>query len=212
MNKRIGINTISLVLLLFSLFQTASAQFYNGHQMSFGKNRVQYGDFYWKFYRFDRYDVYSYEEGAELSLLIADVIEKELPRIERFFDYNFENRLIFLTYNKLSDFRQSNIGQDLSEEEESNTGGVTRIIQNKIFLYFEGDHQKMRQQIIQTISEALIYEMLYGNDFRDNFTNSTLINIPEWYLKGLVSYISNPWDFEIENLVKDGIMSGRFEK
>jgi len=183
--------------------------------MSFGKNRVQFGTFYWKFYRFDRYDVYSYEEGTELSLIVADIVEKELPRIERYFDYNFEKRLIFITYHKLSDFRQSNIGQDIivnEEEEASNTGGVTRIIQNKIFLYYEGNYNKLREQITQTIAEALINEMLYGNDFKDNFTSSTLMNIPEWYIKGLISYVSNPWDFEIENRVKDGIVTGRYEK
>ncbi len=207
--------SLTYYLLLFFTFLCSfpvSSQFYNGHQMNFGKNRVQYGTFYWKFYRFDRYDVYSYEEGTELSLIVADIVEKELSRIERYFDYNFERRLIFITYHKLSDFRQSNIGQDLNEEEASNTGGVTRIIQNKIFLYYEGDYQKLKQQITQTIAEALIYEMLYGNDFKNNFTSSTLMNIPEWYLKGLISYVSNPWDFEIENRVRDGIISGRYEK
>ncbi len=188
-------------------------QFYNGHQMTFGKNRVQYNTFYWKFYRFDRYDVYSYDEGRELSLYVADYLKTELPRLERFFDYNFNKRLIFIVYNKLSDFKQSNVGQLLvNEEEEANVGGLTRIIQNKIFVYFEGDHLEMQKQITKAVSESLITEMLYGNDFRDNFTSSTLLNLPEWYMPGLISYISNPWDFELENRVKDGILSERYEK
>ncbi len=207
-------NIIFLVLIILFVFSGISeGQFYNGHQMTFGKNRVQYNTFYWKYYRFDRYDVYSYDEGRELSLYVADYLEDELPRIERFFDYNFEKRLIFIAYNKLSDFKQSNIGQlYLDDEQEANVGGVTRIIQNKIFVYFEGNHNKFKKQITETLAEALIYEMLYGNDFRDNFTGSTLLNLPEWYIKGLVSYISNPWDFKLENRVKDGIVSGRFEK
>ncbi len=204
---------IGAVVILFILPGYSEAQFYNGHQMTFGKNRVQYNTFYWKYYRFDRYDVYSYDEGRELSLYVADYLEDELPRIERFFDYNFEKRLIFIVYNKLSDFKQSNIGQlHMDDEQEANVGGVTRIIQNKIFVYFEGNHNRFNKQITETLAEALIYEMLYGNDFRDNFTGSTLLNLPEWYIKGLVSYISNPWDFELENRVKDGIVSERFEK
>lgn len=202
-------------ILLFSFLWGgyAGAQFYNGHQMTFGKNRVQYNPFYWKFYRFERFDVYSYDEGKELSLFVADYLKTEIPRVERFFDYNFEKRLIFIVYNKLSDFKQSNIGQlTVDEEEQANVGGVTRIIQNKIFAYFEGDHLKMKKQITETLSEALVYEMLYGNEFKDNFTGSTLLNIPEWYIQGLVSYISNPWDFELENRVKDGIINDRFDK
>ena len=203
-----------LIPLLLVSTRKADAQFYNGHQMKFGKNRVQYNTFYWKYYRFGRYDVYSYEEGTDLSLYIADYVDEEIERIERFFDYNFEKRLIFIVYNKLSDFRQSNIGELMqnSEEDEANIGGVTRIIQNKIFIYYEGDHQKLEEQVSQSIAEALVYEMLYGNDFKDNFTSSTLLNLPEWYIKGLVSYIGNPWDFKLENRVKDGILTGRYEK
>ncbi len=204
---------LSLIFLMLILVPDASGQFYNGHQMKFGKNRVQFNSFYWKFYRFDDYDVYSYDEGTELSLYIADYLKEEIPRIEHIFDYNFEKRLIFIAYNKQSDFKQSNIGQLIvNEGEETNVGGVTRIIQNKIFVFFDGDHIKLEKQITKSLSEALINEMLYGNDFKDNFTNATLLNLPEWYIPGLVSYISNPWDFELENRVKDGIIDERYKK
>ncbi len=188
-----------------------SAQFYNGMQMNFGKNRVQYNDRYWKFYRFERFDVYSYENGTDLSLYVADFVEKELALIERFFDYDIERRLIFLTYNKMSDFRQSNIGL-VSEDEEYNIGGTTQIIQNKVFLYFDGDHVKFERQIRAAIAEVLLTEMMFGNGLRDNLTNSTMIKLPEWYLEGLISFVSNPWDYELENWVKDGIISGKYKK
>lgn len=212
MSRHLKIFLISASLFLI-LIPAVHSQFYNGHQMTFGKNRVQYNNFYWKFYRFEDYDVYSYDEGTELSLYIADFVKDEIPRIERFFDYEFTKRLIFIAYNKQSDFKQSNIGQlALNEEEEANIGGITRIIQNKIFIYYEGDHVKLEKQITQSIAEALIFEMLYGNDFKDNFTNSTLLNLPEWYIPGLVSYISNPWDYDMENRVKDGILNDRYTK
>ena len=54
-----------LILLLFVsiLGMEASGQFYNGHQMTFGKNKVQYYDYYWQFYRFDDFDCYFNEYG-----------------------------------------------------------------------------------------------------------------------------------------------------
>ena len=200
----------ALLLLLFSSLGL-SAQFYNGMQMNFGKNRVQYNNRYWKFYRFDRFDVYSYENGTDLSLYVADFVEKELALIERFFDYDIERRLIFLTYNKMSDYRQSNIGL-ASENEEYNIGGTTQIIQNKVFLYFDGDHVEFERQIRAAIAEVLVTEMMFGNGLRDNMTNTTIINLPEWYLKGLISFVSNPWDYDMENRVKDGIVSGKYRK
>ena len=202
---------IGLLLLLMLSSAAASAQFYNGMQMNFGKNRLQYNNRYWKYYRFDRFDVYSYENGTDLSLYVADFVEKELALIERFFDYDIERRIIFLTYNKLSDFRQSNIGL-VSEAEEYNIGGTTNIIQNKVFLYFNGDHMHFERQIRAAIAEVLVSEMMYGTGLRDNLTSSTMINLPEWYLKGLISFVSNPWDYELENRVKDGIVSGKYKK
>ena len=202
---------IGILILLMTASLAASAQFYNGMQMNFGKNRVQFNDRYWKFYRFDRFDVYSYENGTDLSLYVADFVEKELALIERFFDYDIERRLIFLTYNKMSDFRQSNIGL-VSEDEEYNIGGTTQIIQNKVFLYFDGDHVEFERQIRAAVAEVLLTEMMFGNGLRDNLTNSTMINLPEWYLEGLISFVSNPWDYELENRVKDGIVSGKYKK
>ena len=60
--------------------------------MTFGKNRVQYNPFYWKFYRFDRFDVYSYEEGTELSLYVADYVEKEIEKaVNKLIEMELEN-------------------------------------------------------------------------------------------------------------------------
>ncbi|MEX0988324.1 MAG: hypothetical protein WD052_12680 [Bacteroidales bacterium] len=199
------------ILVSLSAIIEAEAQFYNGMQMTFGKNRVQFSSNYWKFYRFDRFDVYSYEEGTDLSLYVANFVEKELSVIERFFDYDIEQRLIFICYNKMSDFRQSNIGLSAADE-EYNIGGTTRIIQNKVALYFEGDHVELERQIRAAIAEILINEFMFGNSLITNVANTTTINLSDWYVKGLISFVSNPWDYEIENRVKDGIMSGEFDK
>lgn len=200
----------ALIILLLSSVGV-SAQFYNGMQMNFGKNRVQYNNRYWKYYRFERFDVYSYENGTDLSLYVADFVEKELELVERFFDYEIERRIIFLTYNKMSDFRQSNIGL-VSENEQYNIGGTTQIIQNKVFLYFDGDHMNFERQIRAAIAEVLLTEMMFGNGLRDNLANTTLVNLPEWYLEGLISFVSNPWDYDLANRVKDGIVSGKYKK
>ncbi|KPK81342.1 MAG: hypothetical protein AMS27_15565 [Bacteroides sp. SM23_62_1] len=198
-------------MLCIFAYPQVSGQFYYGHQMAFGKNRVQYNDFYWYFFRYERFDTYFNQQGKNLANYTSDYLQEEILRIENFFDYELENRLIFIVYNKLTDFRQSNIGL-ITGKEEYNTGGVTKIIRNKVFIYFDGDHKKFEQQISGAIAEVLISEMLYGNELRENVTNSSLIELPDWYLKGLISYVSDSWDVNIEDRVKDGILSGRYEK
>jgi len=134
-----------------------------------------------------------------------------MTKLENFFEYSLTKRIIFIVYDRLSDYRQSNIGL-VTGKDETNIGGVTKILDNKVFLYFEGDYRKFDQQILAAITEVIMQEMLYGGSVRDRLASSTLLNMPEWYYKGLISYISKGWDVETESRVKDGILSGRFNK
>lgn len=203
---------ITLFLSLNTLFCTITkAQFYDGHQMTFGKNRVQYNNFYWQYFRFDNFDIYFYQDGKELAENTAKIAQTQIKEIEDKFEYPLDGRIILLLYNKLSDFRQSNIGLS-SDDASGNIGGVTRIIGNKVFVYYEGDKAKYKKQIRASIAELTLNHMLYGGSIRDKIASSTLLNLPEWYISGLISYISEEWNVEIENKVKDGILSGKYKK
>ena len=82
---------------------------------------------------------------------------------------------------------------------------------NKVMLYYEGDHVAFERQIAASITEVIINEMLYNADMKDRVSSSSAISMPDWYLKGLINYVSYGWDYEAENRVKDGIKSGKFK-
>ena len=195
----------AILLAFFVNGPKANAQFFTGSQMEFGKNRIKYDNFFWTYYAYNLYDVYFYTGGQNL----AKAAKKQIASIEKFFDYSIDARYQFIIYNKQSDFKQSNIG--LSVEEEYNTGGVTRIAGTKIILYYEGDHAKLERQIRDGIAQVVIDQMLYGVSLRQMLKNNTLLNLPEWYLKGLYSYLSTDWNTEVDNIVKDGILSGKYQ-
>jgi len=209
--KQYKILFVSVLLYFFIIPFGIEAQFYNGHQVQFGKNRIQYNDFYWEYYRFDRYDTYFYLDGKKLARYTAKVIDEELKNLQDFFSHSLERRMIFLIYNKQSEFKQSNIGL-ISGNEETNIGGSAKIISNKVFIFYEGDHQKFIKQIRAAIAETIMIELIYGGNFRQKVTSSTLLNIPDWYYKGLISYLSENWNYEIENKVKDALVNGKLEK
>ena len=54
--------------------------------------------------------------------------------------------------------------------------------------------------------------MLYNADFRDRISSSSIITMPDWFLKGLTRYVAFGWDYETENKVRDGIKSGKYKK
>jgi len=194
------------------IYLNAGGQFYNGHQMTFGKNRVQYFDYFWSFYRFDNFDCYFNEYGQDLAEYTAKYATKKLEEIEDFFDYTLEKRLIFVINNKMAEYKQSNIGLVTTDEENYNTGGFSRIIKNKVILYYEGDHESFDNQIAASITEMIINEILYNADVKDRVTSSSVINMPDWYFKGLINYVASNWNFDSENRVKDGILSGKYRK
>ncbi|MBS0012161.1 MAG: hypothetical protein KFF49_12170 [Bacteroidales bacterium] len=203
-------HTITAILLL-STSMLAKSQFYNGLQMTFGKNRLQHYDFYWSYYRFDYFDVYFNEFGRDLAQYTANVAMDKLAEIEDYFDYLLEKRLIFITYNTRSEQKQTNIGL-VTGQNDYNIGGFNRTIKNKVMLYYEGDHELYERQIAAAITEVMINEMLYDADRRDRIPGTSQISLPDWYLKGLVNYIASGWDYETENRVRDGILSGRYKK
>jgi Tol biopolymer transport system component len=186
------------------------AQFYNGTQVDFGKNRVQYDAFEWQFYRFPRFETYFYTGGKKLAVHTANYANKRIPELEKFLDFYLDEQIQFIVYNKQSHFRQSNIG--LSTNENYNVGGVTRIVDSKVFIYFEGDYRQFERQIDAGILRVLIYQMIYGGNWKDVLRNSALASLPEWYIDGLVSYLTEPNNPLVNARIKDGILNGDFKR
>jgi len=206
------INWLSAFCFVIFLFVSSSAfaQFYNGSQMEFGKNRVQYEKTDWFFYRFDRFDVYFYLGGGELAEYTMRASDRAIRDLEKTFDFTLDKRFQIIIYNKLSEQKQSNIG--LVTDQQYNTGGITTIVGTKLILHFDGDYKNYEEQLRAGLARVMLDQMMYGGSFKDVIRNNTLLNLPEWYVEGLVSYLSTEWNTEINNEVKDAVMSGRWEK
>ncbi len=195
-----------VLLILVLSFQPVAAQFYQGSQMTFGKNRVQYNDFYWTFYQFKNYDIYFYVGGKELAIYAGEQAQKEMEVMEKILDYRSTARLQIIIYNKLSDLKQTNIGlapEDLS----SNIGGVTRIVGNKLLIYFDGDHEHFNAQLRAGIARVLLDQLLYGGNIRERLQSSILLNLPDWFTKGLVNQVANGWGVAEDSKMRDLILS-----
>ena len=203
--------TLIGVLILLYTSMNGKAQFYNGSQLSFGKSRVQFGDFFWTYYRFDKFDTYFYLNGKELSQFTAEYADKHIKEIELQLQSSLEEKIQFIIFNNLSDLKQSNIGL-YGDWDYYNTGGVTRIIGGRVMIFFDGNYGHFEQQIRAGIATVILKQMMYGTGIGAQIKNNALFTMPEWFMNGLISYISRPWDTEIDNLVMDGVVNGRYDK
>jgi Tol biopolymer transport system component len=209
-NGLLGLKKVTVIIILSLFHLVGFSQFYNGHQMKFGKNRVQFEEFEWYYYRFNRFDTYFYAGSTDVALRTAEFANKSIVEIENLFEFQLKQRIIFVIYQNLSDFRQSNIGLDTGDE-QYNIGGVLKVIDNIAFLYVEGDIVSLEEQVKSSIANIILNEMIFGSNIRNKIANNTLVSIPEWYIKGLASYVSTEWNSEMENINKNGILSNNFK-
>lgn len=198
--------TISIVLIT----PQANAQFYNGSNQTFGKNRVQYNNFHWTYYKFRDIDTYFYLNGKELAQYVARYATLQIPLIELKLGSMLDKKIQFIVFNNLTDLKQSNIG--LMTHEDYNIGGITHIIGSKVFLYFDGNHVKFEEQIRDGIAQVLFNQMMFGGTMGQQVKSSTFFSLPDWYKVGIISWLGNDWSVEYDNRVRDGILSGRYDK
>lgn len=77
------------------------AQFYNGHQMKFGKNRVQFDEFEWYYFRFQNFDTYFVAGSKDVALKASSIANKNLSEIETFLEHQLKKEL-FLLFIKIN--------------------------------------------------------------------------------------------------------------
>lgn len=191
-----------------TLLPFGSSVFAQGINTTFGQNRVQYGRFEWSFLRTENYDAFFYSGGREIANFCIKYAENNMPSIEKLLDHRLAGRIEIICYNTLGDYKQSNYGLD---EVALNTGGYTNVVNNRVLIYFNGDHADLVRQLKEGLALVLLNELLYGGSVQERLQNAALLNLPQWYLQGLTSYMSIKWDVDMDNKMKDALeVKGKF--
>jgi hypothetical protein len=75
----------------------------------FGKNKVQYQEFEWKYVQSKHFDVYYHQNGEYLAQYTAVIAERELKKLERDLNYRITQRISIIVYNSHNEFQQTNV-------------------------------------------------------------------------------------------------------
>ncbi|OLY93767.1 hypothetical protein SAMN05444008_1147 [Cnuella takakiae] len=203
MNNLLGRLLVSgAALLSFSLHSQAQV-----NAVEFGKNRVQYQKFNWKYYQTDNFNTYFSQDGLELGKFVAQLAEKELSGIEEFVEYGLQRRANIAVYNNFDEMQQSNIGLGIDWQ---NAGGVTRLVNNKMVVYFDGNHNNLRRQVRQGIAQVLVRNVLFGDDLGEMAANQTLLDLPQWLTDGYIAYAAERWSTDLDDQLKSAMLSGDY--
>ncbi|MEP6646730.1 MAG: hypothetical protein ABJC12_06550, partial [Saprospiraceae bacterium] len=197
-----------VALFLGSLCIYAEAQNVN---TEFGKNRVQYHDDFdqWNMYETENFVTYWYGKGREIAHTVVQMAELDNPSIQNVLEHKMNDKIELIVYLDLTDMKQSNLGIG---EQFISQGGITKVVDNKVFLYFNGDHNALRKSLREGIASVYINSMLHGNNLQEIVQNAVLLNLPDWFQEGLVSYMGEEWSPTIDSRLKDYFTSPKKHK
>ena len=175
--------------------------------VEFGKNRVQYQKFKWRYYQTDNFNGYFSQDGLGLGKYVVQIAENELPSLEEFVEYGLQRRANIVVYNNFDEMQQSNIGLGIDWQ---NTGGVTKLVNNKMIVYFDANHDNLRKQIRQGIARILVENVLFGDDLGEFAANQALLDLPKWLTDGYIDYAAENWSPTLDDDLRGAMLSGKY--
>lgn len=203
-------NHIYKKIFLFSSFLFAFGLLAKAQVSSveFGKNRVQYKKFKWEYYQTTNFNAYFNQGGQELAKFVAQVAEEELPGIEKFVEFSLQRRANIIIYNSFGDLQQSNIGIGIDWQA---AGGLTKLVNNKMIVYYNSNHADLRKQIREGIARILTENLLFGEDLGEVAGNQALLDLPQWLIDGYIAYVGQNWSTQLDDELKNVILSGDYK-
>jgi len=196
-------------LILGFIFLSVSFVFGQQTREVFGKNRLQYLEFDWKYYSSVNFDVYYYGKGAKSARKATEYLEEEFERITDIVGYSPYFKAKIFIYNSVAEMQQSNVGVNMSSHR---VGGQTDFVKTYVEVANPGSIIGLKQELVMGLSELILNDMLFGGSLSDMWQNTYLMSLPDWYVKGAIAYLAKGWDVEMDDRVRDLMSSGAVSK
>jgi Tol biopolymer transport system component len=173
-------NAVRLFIAFFVLTllsTTAEAQY-------FGRNKVQWEAFDFKVLRTEHFDIYYYEDEADVVQDVGRMAERWYDRLSRVFNHSFERKPIVL-YANPADFHQTTTTGGLIGE---GTGGFTDAFMNRVVLPLTGDYSDNDHVLGHEIVHVFQYDIAATQ--QSNKRRFNLNAMPLWIVEGMAEYLS----------------------
>lgn len=170
-------SALLVATLLFALAPTLEAQY-------FGRNKVQWESFDFKVLRTEHFDIYYYEQEADVVHDIGRMAERWYTRLSRVFNHSFGRKPIVL-YANAADFHQTTTTPGFIGE---GTGGFTDAFMNRVVLPLTGDYEDNDHVLGHEIVHVFQYDI--AATAARNRRRFALEQLPLWLVEGMAEYLS----------------------
>lgn len=179
---------ILTVLLSISFFVSQGQGYFPLSGEKFGKNRIQVRQLKWSTINSNNFEFNFYRNGQPYAYKAAKMAEEEYPYITDILGYTPYNSMKVFIYNSEKNLNQSNIGLTAPQDFD---GGLLNLSRSRIEIAYPENDSLFKLQLIKEISNLFVYDMLYGGSLKEVLQNSILLTVPDWYMKGISSYIAD---------------------
>jgi Tol biopolymer transport system component len=192
--------SIFFAVLLFGSVHRSEAQ-----QFSFGKNKVKYTSFNWRYIQSKHFDVYYYDtQNYSLAVFGAITLEASLKELQEDFGYKITKRIPIIIYDSHNTFAQTNaLALPIGAQ---GIAGVTGPFKNRVLLPFMGNYDEFRSTLNHELVHAVLNEMFYGGNVQSRLSGNAL-EIPSWFNEGLAEYESKGWDTQTSMFMRDAVVN-----
>lgn len=175
---RVAVRFVLLSFIVLLLVPAAQAQY-------FGRNKVQWEQFDFKVLQTEHFDIYYYDEEADVVQDVARMSERWYARLSKVFNHSFKRKPIVL-YANSADFHQTTTtGGTLGE----GTGGFTDAFMNRVVLPLTGDYAENDHVLGHEMVHVFQYDIASSANSQGR-RRFALEQMPLWIVEGMAEYLS----------------------
>lgn len=170
----------------------------------FGKNKVEYEKFTWKYLEIPHFKVYFHQDQGSLPRISSQWIENAYDAISTDFLFRFKKQIPLIIYGGVNNFERTNIIPDLLPE---GVGGFTTQMKNRIVIPFDGSYEELRHvlhhELVHGFQNTLLYDKLGSS-----LISGSEMSMPLWFAEGMAEYLSTGWNSEADMFLMDAAIFG----
>ncbi len=187
---------IGLLLLTSWVVPDLSGQY-------FGRNKVQYDNFDFRFIQTENFDIYYYPEKEDAIMDIGRMTERWDHRLSQVFQHEFDERKPIIFYADDADFQQTNV---ISSFISQGVGGVTEGMKNRIVMPMSGVYSGTDH----VLGHELVHVFQFDIAMRDT-DRFRLQNLPLWFIEGMAEYLTLGRDYPLTAMwLRDAVLRDDF--
>jgi len=168
---------------------------------AFGKNKIVYEKFNWKYYKAPHFDVYYYPEEEPLLPNIVSYAESQYARLSQILDHEIKFRIPLIYYKTHVEFEQTNIVLEFLPEF---VGAFAEPIEHRMVIPADEPPDKLYALIGHELTHVFEFSIL----FQESLSRAFRSTVPQWVMEGLASHLGKDEDSLDRMIIRDAVVNG----